>query len=192
MKLMKECVEKGFSLIEIMAVIAIMGIMGVIIAPRYASNKNAKALSYAKTQITNDIRYVQNYTFSTKRMPDGSSPTGGFGIHFKEGTQYVIFGDKAGTGAVNQRYDGGGELFETVNLVDGVRISNLRIRKGAVWSDVPESAGVDFVSQPPYGKIFIDGEKNEDYAGGIELEITYTNSASNSGIIILTGAGLIK
>lgn len=180
-------------MIEILTVIAITGILAVMIAPRYASYRNAKSLSYAKTQITNDIRYVQNYTLSTKRFPDGSSPTGGFGIRFEKGeSQYTIFGDKAGTGTPNQRYDGTDELFETSNLVDGVTITGLRVKKGATWTDIPEGTEVDFVSQPPYGKIFIDGAKSEDYAGGIALEITYTNSASASGTVTLTGSGLIN
>lgn len=190
MKIMPKRCEKGFSVIEILAVIAIVGIMSVVIAPRYASHRNAKSLSYAKTQITNDIRYVQNYTLSTRRFPDGTSPTGGFGIHFEKGKpRYMIFGDKAGAGVPNLRYDGTDELFETSNLVDGVTITGLRVRKGGSWA---ASDAVDFVSQPPYGKIFIDGAKNEDYAGGIALEITYTNSASASGKVVLSGSGLIN
>lgn len=184
--------EKGFTIVEVLAAIAIMGILAVAIGPQYAKNRNAKSLSYAKTQITNDIRYTQNYTLSTKRFPDNSSPTGGFGIHFvRESSQYMIFGDKAGGGTPNKQYDGTDELFETSKLVNGVTITKLRVKKGGGWTEVQT---VDFISQPPYGKIFIDKVKTEDYAatGGIALEITYTNAASISGTVTLTGSGLIN
>ncbi len=192
MKLMAKRYEKGSTILEILAAVAIMGILAVAIGPQYAKNRNAKSLSYAKTQITNDIRYAQSYTLSTKRFPDNTSPTGGFGIHFEKGSpQYVIFGDKAGGGNPNQQYDGVVELFETSNLVDGVTITNLRVKRGGSWGEV---SSVDFISQPPYGKIIIDKAKNEDYAatGGIALEITYENSASGSGTVTLTGSGLIN
>ncbi|MDD3006898.1 MAG: type II secretion system protein [Candidatus Pacebacteria bacterium] len=180
--------KKGFSLIELLVVLAIMTIMGAIVVPKYASNKNAQAMKYAKTQIVNDIRYVQTYTLNTKKFPDGSpSPIGGYGIHFqKDKDYYTVFGDKRHAVDPNYLYDDSYpagsadyEFYEQIDLVDGVHISKLTVNGTEVDS-------VDYVSTPPYGKIFI-AELNTN----VELEITYMNSADDTGVVKANSSGLI-
>lgn len=186
---------KGFSIIELAVVMAIMAIMSAIIVPRYSSYKNAKSMSYARTQIMNDIRYAQTYTLSTKKMPDASSPngispTGGYGIHFQKGlSTYVVFGDRM-HGAVqpNRIYDTGSaenELFETVSMVSGVTIKGLKLTKGA---SVSYPTRVDYVSVPPYGKVYIDNT-----ADNVTLEITFGNGTpSMDSTITINSSGFIN
>lgn len=177
-------------MIELAVVVAIMAIMTAIIVPRYASYKNTKSLSYAKTQMVNDIRYAQTYTLSTKKMPDASSPsgvspTGGYGVHFEKGlSTYVIFGDRIhGVDKPNHIYNAGSaenELFETVNLVEGVTIFDLKVNDISVPSGV-----VDYVSEPPYGKAFINDSNSNT------LKIILKNSVGTTEVTI-TSAGFIS
>lgn len=180
--------KNGFSLIELMVVLAIMTIMTVIIVPRYANNKNAQSMTYARTQIADDIRYVQTYALNTKKFPDGTSPTGGYGIHFqKGGNSYIVFGDKKHAVEPNHAYDSSYpagsidyEFFEQMKLVEGVTISKLKLNGVEVDS-------ADYVSTPPYGKIFIAGSNLN-----VDLEITYKNAAGAEGVIKVNTSGLIS
>lgn len=186
--------QKGLSLLELLLVIAIIGVMAVAIGPNYAASKKAKSMSFARTQMVNDIRYVQNFTLSsTKAFADGTSAPGGFGIRFqKNSSSYIIFGDKMQGGATpNHRYDPGAtgadaELLETVNLVGGIKISDLKISKnGSAFADVT-GGYVDYNSAPPYGKIFIDNTQDN-----VILQITFTNGIS-SEVFNLRSSGFIS
>jgi len=185
--------KKGFSLVELIVVIAIMATLGVVVAPQYASNKREKSMSYARTQIINDIRYVQSYTLSTKRFPDGTSPTGGFGIFFEKGkTYYIVFGDKLHGGPVDHQYNpeytlGGSELFERINLVDGITITNLELVNTAT-STSTWPLSVSYVSVPPYGKVYIGG-----LADTMILKVTFSNGiASRTETININSSGFIS
>lgn len=193
---MKNRNKNGFSLLELSVVMAVMIIMGALIAPRYSAYKKEKSMSYARTQIINDVRYVQSYTLSTKKFSDGTSPTGGFGIHFVKGaSSYAVFGDKIHGGVQpDHRYSDTTvypvgsvecEYFETINLVEGVSITNLRLNKGGVWSTVNS---VDYVTLPPYGKVYIDATNTNT-----TLEITFSNGVSGrTEIVNMSTSGFIS
>jgi len=170
--------KKGFTLIELLVVIFIMAIMAVVTIPRYASYRNKKAMSYARTQIITDLRYTQDYTLGTKKLLDGTSATGGFGVQFRKGSSYVIFGD--GGGDPDHAYGGGNELFETVKLVGNVTISRLTVNGNDM--DV-----VNYVSEPPYGKIYINNLDDD-----VTLVVTFTNNAGLSENITINNSGFIS
>lgn len=163
-------------------VIAIIGIMSVILAPSYAVYKRDKSMSYAKTQLMNDVRYVQNYTLSSKIFPSTfMSPAGGYGIHFTTGANentYTIFGDLS----ADHHYESG-EWIETVGTVNNVKITQIRVNKGAGWVAM---TSVDYVCVPPYGKIYIDGAQDN-----VTLEITFSNGV-NADVFNLKSSGFIS
>jgi len=186
--------QKGFSLVEVSIVMAIMVLLGAAIAPRYSAYKKEKSMSYARTQIVNDVRYVQSYTLSTKKFKDGTSPTGGFGIHFVKGaTTYTVFGDKIHSGVQpNHIYDSTYptssaecEFLETIQLVDGITITNLRVNKSGTWITLNS---VDYVTVPPYGKVYIDNTNTN-----VTLEITFSNGvAGRTEIVNISSSGFIS
>jgi prepilin-type N-terminal cleavage/methylation domain-containing protein len=142
------CRHNGYTLIETMVVMAIMGIMLVVIGPSYASYQRGKSLSYARTLIINEVRYVQDSTLSgmkTKFSGTMTTPKGGYGMYFQNGaTSMIIFGDLDADGV----YDSSNEFVETVNLTSGVRISDLNVGSS--------TAAVSYVCVPPYAKGIIN------------------------------------
>jgi len=170
--------EFGFSLIELMTVIAIIGIMTSIIVPYYNQNRDFKALSFGREQVDSDIRMVQNYAYSTLEA-DGSYPSGGYGINFLVGSnEYIIFAD-SGNGAYEND-----EKVSTVKLSRGVKVTSLKINNSE------DSDGkIDLIFTPPYGKVFIDGQ-NQISSDFIDLEITVNNSIGSKTVII-SSSGLL-
>lgn len=173
--------KTGFTLIELIIVMAIMGIMFAVTVPQYSKIRDSKALSLGEEQVVNDIRMVQNYAYSILKN-DGSFPVGGYGINFlKDSNEYVIFADKDG----DMEYDGAIETFEKTKLSRDVKIISLKVN-----STEEVDGAVDLVFTPPYGKVFID--KNNKIAGSfIDLEIVISNS-SGSKTINTSSSRMIK
>ncbi|MCK5413640.1 MAG: prepilin-type N-terminal cleavage/methylation domain-containing protein [Candidatus Pacebacteria bacterium] len=171
----------GFSLIELMTVIAIVGIMTSIVVPYYTRNRDSKALSFGIEQIISDIRLVQNYAFSTLEA-DGSYPVGGYGINFLiDSNEYIIFADQDG----NMEYNSGDDIVNTIKLSRGVKVVSLKI------NGTEDSNGeIDLVFTPPYGKVFIDTQ-NQISSNFINLEITVSNIIG-SKTVTMSSSGLLN
>ena len=163
--------QKGFSLIELMMVIVIVGIASTMAVMQYSSSRNLKALSLGAKQVANDARMAQNYAFGSLDL-GGVSPSGGYGIRLsKDSNSYIIFGDK-GVAPVdpNQVYDLG-EDFQTINLPDGVKVISLKI-------GVTDYNDVDVVFASPYGEVYINGD-NKDGGNFIDLKVEIGNPAGS-------------
>ncbi len=171
----------GFSLMELMTVIAIIGIMTSIAVPYYTQNRDAKALSFGMEQIVSDIRMAQNYAYSTLET-DGSYPVGGYGINFLiDSNEYIIFADQDG----NMEYNSGDDIVNTIKLSRGVKVVSLKI------NGTEDSNGeIDLVFTPPYGKVFIDTQ-NQISSNFINLEITVNNTVGSKNII-MSSSGLLN
>ena len=83
--------EKGFTLIEMIIVIVIIGIVAAIVVPSYNQARNNKDLLLGREQVSSDIRMAQNYSYNTLKF-GVSFPEGGYGIHFDIGDpkKYII------------------------------------------------------------------------------------------------------
>ena len=173
--------KNGFTLIELIIVIAIIGIMLAITVPQYSKFCDSRALSLGEDQVVNDIRMVQNYAYSILKN-NGFFPVGGYGINFlKDSNEYIVFADEDG----DMEYDGVSEIFEKIELPRDVKIISLKI------NSTEEADGVvDLVFTPPYGKVLID--KNNKIAGNfIDLEIVIGNS-SGSKTINISSSRMVK
>lgn len=174
--------EKGFTLIEMLVVITIIGIIAAIFLPSYSDSFAAKSLSMGKKQVQSDIRNVQNYAYATMEF-DASYPEGGYGIHFdiSNSDEYVIFGDKRdGANPPNRSYDLINEEFEVKKLTDGVHIESVKVNN-------TETSPVDLVYEPPYGKVYINGS----YDVTKEIKITIQNKKGNNDVIYIKGSGSV-
>lgn len=163
--------QKGFSLLEFVIIVFIMGVASSIIVVRYSENRNLKSLSLGAKQIANDIRMTQNYTFSALET-EGINPSGGYGIRFStDSNSYVIFADDSvAPASPNQSYDVG-EEFQTINLPNNVKVQSLKI-DGSNVDPLP----VDIVFASPYGEVYINGN-NKDAGNFIDFEIEISNPA---------------
>jgi len=176
--------KNGFTLFELLIVMAIISIMSAVVISGYSNYKNTKALPLGEKQIINDIRNIQGKTYNILKT-NGNFPRGGYGIRFsKNSDNYIIFADDAIPPVLPNKICDGGEKIETVELSGNIKVSNLK-KNG---SDV--AGPVDIVFQPPYGKIFIDGSEK---SGGsfIKLEIEITNGI-NTRIIEVNSSRMIK
>ncbi|MEA2098067.1 MAG: prepilin-type N-terminal cleavage/methylation domain-containing protein [Patescibacteria group bacterium] len=164
--------KNGFTIIELIVVMAIMGIMFAVTIPQYSKIRDSKALSLGEEQIINDIRMVQNYAYSILKN-DGSFPVGGYGINFSNNSkEYIIFADKNG----NMEYDGAIEIFEKIELPRNVKIVSLKI------NSIEKADGiVGIVFTSPYGKVFID-KNNKITESFIDLEIVIGNDSGTRTI----------
>lgn len=171
--------DSGFTLIELIVTIAIMGIAFSIFVSQYAIYRNAKALSLGEEQVVNDIKIIRNYALGTIRA-NSDFPKGGYGIRFLiDSDGYTIFADAD----EDHKYSNTGEKFEEIKLPQNVKVTFLRVN-GVITDPV------DLVFAPPYGIVYIDSynKKDNDF---VNLEITISNS-SNYKTIKVRSSGLIE
>ncbi len=172
--------KRGFTMIEMLVVIAITGIIAAILLPSYNKARNSKELLLAREQIAGDIRMAQNYSYNVLKFTDGSFPAGGYGVHFDISTpkKYIIFAD---LGPIpNQTYDGASETFQEINLLRSVEISELRAD-----GDTVDISPADIVFKPPYGNVFITSSSPD-------LKIEIENSDGEVKAITVNNSRLIS
>jgi prepilin-type N-terminal cleavage/methylation domain-containing protein len=115
--------SKAFTLIEVLVMIAIIGLLSVLVLPNYRQVSRQTTLQSAANKLAQDIRNIQSMTMSSK---DIGLPAfrGAFGVYFKlaSSTSYALFADKNNSG----QYDTGEELDgKSVYLDAGISISGL-------------------------------------------------------------------
>ena len=74
--------NKGFTLIESMVVIAMIGILSILSIPSYQSAKNQLALGRSATKLAQDLRRVQEMAMSNYECgkPCGGKIPWGYGL----------------------------------------------------------------------------------------------------------------
>jgi prepilin-type N-terminal cleavage/methylation domain-containing protein len=127
---------KAFSLMELLIVIAIIGIMTAVGFVSLTSNKTKTNLETAQREVASTIKLVQSYALQGKKQ--GASTPCGYGFRFADATNYQIFYNIAAPGkncdqtndpAVYPTYlhykIGTSQPAETGSLKNGVTLSGV-------------------------------------------------------------------
>jgi len=136
---------RGFSFIELLTVIAIIGIMSAVAFVSLSSSKSSAKLSAAQREVAGAIKLAQSYALQGRMETDEAGGSGlavpcGYGFHFISPTDYEIFynpgptrcteknsGEDIGYDKFYRQYrDSGGpdpsKIAESGSLKDGVSL----------------------------------------------------------------------
>ncbi|KKQ96572.1 MAG: Pilin assembly protein [Parcubacteria group bacterium GW2011_GWC2_39_11] len=169
--------ENGFSLIELLTVMAIMGILAVIVLPNYFVMQKRLALSRSVQKLAHDIRRAQEMAMSANEEPGCSAGYPdykfSYGVYFSLSApdSYKIFADCDSNKDYNSPAD---KIVNTITFEKTVTLSNLS-------PVVAGSLGIVFT--PPAPAVTISPNSST-------AEITITNGNENKSVKI-NMAGLI-
>ena len=169
--------NRGFTIIEFLIVISIIGIFSIITIPNYRSAQQQLALQRSASKLTQDIRRTQEMAMSTEELSTGDLPPG-YGIYLKQGdSDYLLYAD-INPAAGNEKYDfGNDKIVETIDMEKGIEIKSIS----------PASMSINF--KPPDPKVNISGTEADGLA---EAEITLgVKNTSFEKKIKVNKAGLI-
>ncbi|PIV45837.1 MAG: hypothetical protein CO144_01940 [Candidatus Nealsonbacteria bacterium CG_4_9_14_3_um_filter_35_11] len=191
--------EKGFSLIELLVVVAVIVILSTLVFSDYSKGGKKMALERAAQRLSQDIRKTQEMAMSAYQPSDICNGTPGnlkgFGIHFDESSgnekKYIIFAECNDT-EPNYDYDGDGpdDVKEgwSVDIEKGIKISDIEKDDLSNGSTYPTTLSV--VSIPPDPTIYI-ASSSSGYEAIITLCIE-DSCATNYKKIKVNNAGRIK
>lgn len=118
--------NRGYSILEVLAAITIVGIMSAVLLADYSSNRQSIFLKQATGQVIADLRTAQNMAMNTAKF-NGQIPSGGYGIHFNPlpSASYVIYADVNADGI----YADPAEKFISRNLDNKIQISSFAVNE---------------------------------------------------------------
>jgi prepilin-type N-terminal cleavage/methylation domain-containing protein len=162
----------GFTIIELLVVISIMGIFLSLILVNFARNRGVRDLRISYNELTTNIRKVQSYVLASRDTSVG--PAKYYVLKFDKAmpSQYMI-----------EAIQTNGELttpIETIKLPSGVTISSIALQQpiGTGVSPDPNCIQVGFAM--PFNKIYAD----QDCA--IDLLVRDTGNLSNFDDSLIT------
>jgi len=169
----KKRFQGGFTLIEVLVIIAIIVILSGVVFINYRSSEKTLALQRAANKLAQDIRRVQEMAIAAQVCCGGTVPPGGYGIYLGNvnDTSYILYADKNNSGDYSPA---GNERIETINLEQGVKISLLN----------PSSPSINF--KPPDPTITLTG------GGPVEITLVLESDTSKTKKITVNKAGLVE
>jgi len=148
---------KAFSLIELMAVIAIIGIMSSVLFVSLSSGRTEKHLENASRQLATDIRSLQRTVLNGAVPPGITEPICGFGMRkwMDDYRFFVIIKSDAdtrtGTGCNGAAYGRSTASGNPVTLRDIKSFENGVVLSGTL---------PDLYFEVPNGKLYVGGAQN--------------------------------
>lgn len=207
--------KQGFSLIELMVVLAMFGIILGLIMVNFSSLRNARNLKIAQNELVSNLRKVQSYTLSSRAL-NATQPVQFYLLKFDTATpdRYTVQAmyNLSSSPQLNQN-------VETIMLPQGVRFSTstpfIIDRPNLQYPNDPTDSGDVTLSNGnittcalvafklPFGNVIVNSGtdvinsanngcrfnnfSNDDYTKLKDFVVnTSTNTASNNSIITIT------
>jgi prepilin-type N-terminal cleavage/methylation domain-containing protein len=169
--------QKGFTLIELITVMAILAIIFVSVLANYQNNKSEQALTQAVQKMVTDLREAQNMAMSGSEI---NSQYYGYGIYINIGVEgsnnsYIVFGE---TQPDSHIYDSATDIIiRNTDLPSGVKIQAVSSSDGRA----------DIFFEPPDPKVYLNVLPASNQA-----TITLQNSSALARVITVNNSGLIQ
>ncbi len=140
---MKKFYEKGITIVELLVVIAVLGIIFSITLPQFSKIRENQVLKNGVTEILSSISKARSQTLSSLQSSE-------YGVHFQPDKVIIFKGVVFDVGATNN---------ETIDIISPATISSIVIDGGG--SDIyfnrlsgsPSKTGTVTVSSANYSKI---------------------------------------
>ena len=142
--------ESGFTLVELLAVIAIMMVVGGTVVIGFIGQRNARNLLIARNETVTNIRKVQAYALSSKTLPSD--------VGAMEGAKYYILTftqdeNSYTIEALNTDYQL--REVEEINLPHNIFVSRLRTSQGGA-----DAGWMQVIVGVPFGSMYIRDSEN--------------------------------
>ncbi len=177
---------QGFTLVELLVVIAVIGILTALVVPSLRSGEQQLALENSAHKLAQNVRVAMSLSLQAQPFTGGSCTNfEGYGIHFDRDSPYcyLIYANCGG----NENYQGptcggvggGADLARTiVELEPGVRIRSITPQ---------QSNELSIFFLPPNPEVFLNRVQNEDAIIILELE----NDPSQTKTVTVNRKGII-
>lgn len=178
--LSKKTQEKGFTIVELSVVMAIIFIISGIAAANYRHGDRAVILNNQAFQFTQDVRRAQELALSSREI-SGITPAG-YGIYFSnDRNYYLIYADKNN----NKKYDDG-ETVENALIDEAIEISTLEASQDSISWLLESTVDINYATPDLTAKIMGGGN---DYA---TAKITFrVVGDSRTRAVVANIAGLV-
>lgn len=120
---MNNSANRGFTIVELMVVAALMVLLGGLVLPNWRAGQSQLALQRAVHKVAQDVRRVQEFALAARQLPGGQVPYA-YGIYFlqSEPNHYIIFADLDS----NDSYNAGTDVvIEDIRIESPVSIVSL-------------------------------------------------------------------
>jgi prepilin-type N-terminal cleavage/methylation domain-containing protein len=188
---MKKRKENGFTIIEMIVVMAIIAIISAVVLTGYPSARKQLLIQRVASGLTQDIRRVQSMSVSSKMLvgPDGCKmfPAGGYGISFdlSNPTKITIFADCEVDGKLtngNNRCDPGGSCSKFGEKIEEITLE----RDAQIYLLSPSVPNFAITFLPPNPIVSIPSSASEATIG-----INLISDAAKVKTVKVNKAGLI-